>query len=98
MVRRKLSYSWTDTMSLEKAEMLMAKAMDIETLRKDIIRRELYMEEYLKEYGLEEYYRSDSEIVSSAIKQSLIKSKELISEANKEKVKAMGKIGKVNTK
>jgi len=97
MVRRRLSYSWTDIMSIEEANALMTKAADIDTLRKDIIRKEMDMEEYLKEHGLENYYRTDSEVIESAIRQSLIKSKELMLEANKKMIQSfkMSKAPKV---
>lgn len=71
-------------MTFEEAERLMVQATDIQTIRKDILRREQYMEEYLQDHPvLQKFYRTDDEVKDTAMKASLVKSQKLIGQANK---------------
>lgn len=75
---------WIDSMTFEEAERLMAQASDIQTIRKDILRREQYMEEYLENHPtLKKFYRTKDEIVDSAMRASLVKSQKLMGQATK---------------
>ena len=66
----------------------MQEAINMTKLREDILRRERYVEEYLQDHPvLQKFYRTDEEVIKSAIAASALKSAKLMEQASIEQNK-----------